>query len=62
MNNKDIFYSKLPDNDKIEQVACDEMQQDWNDLRFQSVYKDGFTDGAKWALREAKKIYDKHSV
>jgi len=34
--------------EEIEQVACDEMQQDWNDLAYQKVYKDGFVDGAEW--------------
>ena len=38
--------------EKIEQVACDEMQQDWNDLAYQRVYHGGFVDGAKWARLE----------
>lgn len=40
---------KLIDEKQVEQVACDEMQQDWNDLRFQSVFKDGFKQGAEFA-------------
>lgn len=40
--------TKLPTDEKIEQVACDEMQQDWNDIKYQAVYKEGYIDGAKW--------------
>lgn len=35
--------------ERIEQVACDEMQNhDWDDLNCQNSYKDGFVAGAKW--------------
>jgi hypothetical protein len=39
----------IPVSDKeIEQVADDEKQKDWNDLKYQDVYRDGFIDGAHW--------------
>jgi hypothetical protein len=44
----------LPDDNAINQVACDEMQQDWNDLKFQKVYKDGYIDGATWLRNNVK--------
>lgn len=34
--------------EEIEHVACEESQQDWNDLRYKNVYKSAFIDGAKW--------------
>jgi len=51
-------YPEVTDNE-IDQVACDEMQQDWNDLRFQKVYKEGFIDGAKWIRRRLNEIKNK---
>jgi len=41
--------------EEIEQVACDEMQQDWNDLAYQNVYHGGFKDGAKWMQERLNK-------
>ncbi len=49
----DVIHS-LPTDEEINQVACDEMQQDWNDIRFQKVYKDGFIDGATWYRNKVK--------
>ena len=43
-----------PTDEEIEQVACDEMQQDWTDLAYLRVYKDGFIDGAKWMRNQIK--------
>lgn len=43
-----MFEPLQPSDNKIEQVACDEMQQDWNDIRYKKVYHDGFVDGSKW--------------
>lgn len=37
--------------EEIEQIASDEMQQDWNDLKFENVYRTGFVDGAKMVKR-----------
>ncbi len=40
--------NNLPSDEEIRQVAADECQQDWNDLRFKDVYYNGFMDCAKW--------------
>lgn len=42
-----------PDDAEIKRVACDESQQDWDDLRFARIYESAFIDGAKW-MRGAK--------
>ena len=46
--------SSIPTDEEIEQVACDEMQQDWNDLAYQRVYHIGFSNGAKWFKNRIK--------
>ena len=56
----DALESRPPQPDQVkeeevEQVACDEMQQDWNDLAYQQVYHDGFKDGAKWMQKRLNK-------
>lgn len=50
---------KLPNEKEISQVACDEMQQDWVDLRFQDVYKNGFIWGAIWMKRKVEQALNK---
>ena len=50
----DVMLS-LPDDSDIDQVACDEMQQDWNDLRFREVYRQAFVDGATWMRQNVLK-------
>jgi len=44
----------LPDDEKIAQVACDEGQQDWNDIRHQKTYIDAFIDGANYMRTEVE--------
>jgi hypothetical protein len=43
---------------EIEQVAADESQQDWNDLRYAAIYREAFIDGAKWALTRANTNFE----
>ncbi len=43
---------QTPNDDKINQVACDECQQDWNRLEYRDIYKDAFIDGAKWMRKQ----------
>ena len=44
----------FPEDKEIDQVANDEAQQDWNILRFKTVYIEGFTEGAKWVRSKIK--------
>lgn len=41
---------------EINQVADDEKQKDWNELRYADIYKDGFIDGAKWAREKVSRV------
>lgn len=41
---------------EINQVADDEKQKDWNDLKYADIYKDGFIDGAKWMQMRAGQV------
>ena len=43
---------------EIQQVAIDEAQQDWNDLRFKEVFRDGFVNGAKWMKGKLKQAME----
>jgi hypothetical protein len=38
----------LPSLKELEFIASEESQQDWNDLRFKQVYKDGFNSCAMY--------------
>ncbi|MFA5376821.1 MAG: DUF551 domain-containing protein [Dehalococcoidia bacterium] len=44
----------LPDDKEIDQVACDEAQQDWNRPEFSGIYEDGYKAGAKWMRDKAR--------
>ena len=41
---------------EILQVADDEKQKDWNDLKYQDVYRGGFVDGAHWMQSRIQRI------
>lgn len=41
---------------EINQVADDEKQKDWNELRYADIYKDAFVDGAKWARSKVSRV------
>lgn len=41
---------------EINQVADDEKQKDWNELRYADIYKDAFVDGAKWARSKVSRM------
>jgi hypothetical protein len=41
---------------EILQVANDEKQKDWNDLKYQDVYRDGFVEGAHWMQVRIQRI------
>ena len=43
-------------NKEILQVANDEKQKDWNDLKHQDVYRDGFVEGAHWMQARMQRI------
>ena len=45
----------LPSDNEISQVAADEMQKDWNDLRYKEIYYEAFKDGATWLRDKAKR-------
>jgi hypothetical protein len=45
---------KMLDDKQIEQVACDEAQQDWDSLHYARIYEAAFIDGAKWMRSEAE--------
>jgi hypothetical protein len=45
---KEQVVKALPADKEIFQVACDESQQDWSRLEYFKIYKEAFTDGAKW--------------
>ncbi len=49
----------LPSEPEIEQVACDEAQQDWDSLRDEAIYEAAFADGAKWMRGRAKKAIER---
>lgn len=39
----------IPSDQRIHSVALDESNRhDWNDLRYKTIWQDGFEDGAKW--------------
>lgn len=44
----------------IEHIACEESQQDWNDLRFKEIYRKAFIDGAKYAEEEYQQRLKHH--
>jgi hypothetical protein len=39
----------------IDHMAAEEMQQDWNDLRFQNVFHDAYKEGAEYVKHYADK-------
>jgi hypothetical protein len=41
---------------EILQVANDEKQKDWNELKYQDVYRDGFVEGAHWMQARIQRI------
>jgi hypothetical protein len=41
---------------EILQVANDEKQKDWNDLKYRDVYRDGFIEGAHWMQARIQRI------
>ena len=41
---------------EIEQVADDEKQKDWDDLRYAEIYRNAFIDGAKWLRSKQIKV------
>ena len=43
-----VKANKKPTLEDIEHIASEMCQQDWNDLRFQEVYRKAFIEGAKW--------------